>query len=96
MQNAIQLTQEEAVAKLVELRVLEQHPAPAVRAIQVIACHGPEESYIFAMTREPALPGFDAIDAWQLTGPLQMRQMVTGVIQSAIAKRHQQPQPPTA
>lgn len=90
MQNAIQLSQDEALRKLVELRVIENVQPPPQRAIQVVACHGVESSYMFAMTRDPLLPGFDALDAWELTGPLELRKIVAGTIQSLISKRHPQ------
>ena len=89
MQNAFQLTQEEAFDALTCCRIIEQQPAPPVLALQILVAHGPEDSFLFCMVRDPLLepPGIQTLDAWKLVGPLDARKLVAGTLQSLISKR---------
>lgn len=90
MKEAQQLTQDEAFEVLARLRILEQTPAPPQKAIQIVVSHGPEESYLFTMTRDPVLPGLDTLDAWRMVGPMKARTLVASTLQNLISRRYQQ------
>lgn len=86
--NASQLPQEEALAALAALKILERNRPPPVRAIQVIAAHGDKDSFIFAMLRNPAVAGIESLDAWKIEGPLVYRKTITNIVRNQISKRY--------
>lgn len=86
--NASQLPQEEALAALSALKILERNRPPPTRAVQVIAAHGDKDTFIFAMLRNPAVAGIESLDAWKIEGPLVYRQTITNIVRNQIAKRY--------
>lgn len=86
---AAQLSQEAALQALTEQGILSKHAPPPVRAVQVIAAHGAETSYVFAMLREPEREAILSLDAWELSGPKPYRHAIANIVRNQISKRYQ-------